>query len=56
LNIFITSVYGAEKDGSWTHFESVFLLNGWVGWLVFRELIADMNWLFCISIWNIQHS
>jgi len=35
LNIFVSSVYGVEKDGLCAHFESVFLFNEWwVGVLV----------------------
>jgi len=52
FNIFVTSVYTAEKGGLCAHFETVFLLNefyfalvsgGWVGWLIFGGLFADMN-------------
>jgi len=58
LNIFVTSVYGAEKDELCAHFESVFLLNEWsvCGLVIFRGLYADMNWFFCLSVWKFQHS
>jgi len=35
---------------------SFWMSGGWVGWLVFRGLFADMNWLFCLSVWKLQHS
>jgi len=35
LNLFVSSVYGAEKDGLCAPFESYFLLNErWVGVLI----------------------
>jgi len=42
LNVFVSSVYGAEKDGLCAHFESVFLLNEW--WV---GVLVGFSWIVC---------
>jgi len=63
LNIFVSLLYDAEKDGLCAHFESVFLLNEWwVGvldgfaWIVCcHELVVWYKylkfWTFMATIW-----
>ena len=42
LNIFVSLVYGVEKDGLWTYFENVFLLNEW--WM---DGLVGFSWIVC---------